>query len=157
MSEVIINNTRVKLECGEIFSYIKKNNCKVCKWYLLKGGVNKTGYRKIRINNKIYAYHRVIYKLHNHEWDITDVSPNNCIDHIDRDKLNNNVDNLRVVSQQQNMFNKNGKGYYCHNKSNKWHAQISVNGKKKHIGYFDVEQEARNAYLAAKKNYHIID
>ena len=156
MLEVIINNTRVKLEGGEIFSYIKKGNCKVCKWYLLKGSVAKTGYREIKINKKNYQYHRVMYKIHNHEWDITNFSQDNLIDHIDRDKLNNNIDNLRVVSHQQNMFNKNGKGYYWHNKSKKWRAQIRVNGESKYLGYFDVEQDARDCYLAAKKIYHII-
>ena len=156
MSEVIINNTRVKLECGEIYSFIKRYNCKVCKWHLLKGSVNKNGYRQLCINDKTYKYHRVIYKIHNHEWDISNFSQDNYIDHIDRDKLNNNVDNLRVVSQQQNQFNTNCKGYYWDNNSNKWLAKIKVNGKAKYLGLFDVEQEARNAYLAAKKNYHII-
>ena len=157
MSEVIINNTRVKLEGGEIYSYFKWGISKVCKWYLLKGSINKcSGYRQIRINKKNYAYHRIMYKIHNHEWDITDVSPNNYIDHIDRDKLNNNIDNLRVVSARQNQFNTNCKGYYWHNKSNKWRAQLQVNGKTNHLGLFDVEQDARNAYLAAKKIYHII-
>ena len=156
MSEVIINNRRVKLEGGEIYTFVKRGTSKVYKWHLLKGCVNKTGYRVIQINKKNYQYHRVMYKIHNHEWDISDVSPNNYIDHIDRNPSNNNIDNLRVVSQQQNMFNKNGKGYYWHNKSNKWLAQIGIDCKVKYLGYFDVEQDARDCYLAAKKNYHII-
>ena len=156
MSEVIINNTRVKLEGGEIYAFVKRGTSKVGKWRLLKGYGNGRGYQQLGINYKQYQYHRVMYKLHNHDWDITDGSKDNLIDHIDRDKLNNNIDNLRVVSHQQNMFNKNGKGYYWHNKSKKWRAQIRVNGESKYLGYFDVEQDARDCYLAAKKNYHII-
>ena len=157
MSEVIINNTRVKLEGGEIYSFIKRYSCKVCKWYLLKGWDTVRGYKELCINNKTYKYHRVIYKLHNHDWDITNFSPNNHIDHIDRDTSNNNINNLRVVSNQQNTFNTSCKGYSWHKKSNKWRALIRINGESKHLGLFDVEQEARNAYLAAKKIYHIID
>ena len=157
MSEVIINNRRVKLEGGEIYSYFKWGRAKVCKWHLLKGWDTGRGYKSIGINKKIYGKHRVIYKLHNHDWDITNFSLNNHIDHIDRDTSNNSINNLRVVSQKQNNFNKNGKGYYWHNNSNKWLAKIGIDGKSQYIGYFDVEQDARNAYLAAKKLYHIID
>ena len=157
MLEVIINNTRVKLEGGEIYAFCKRNNCKVCKWHLLKGSVNNTGYNRLTITKKKYLYHRVIYKLHNHDWDISDISPNNFIDHIDRNPLNNNIDNLRVVSQQQNMFNTSGKGYTWIKKANKWLAQISINNKNKPLGYFVEEQDARDCYLAAKKLYHSID
>ena len=157
MSEVIINNTRVKLEGGEIYSFIKRGTSKVYKWHLLKGCVNKTGYRQTTINKKKYQYHRVIYKLHNHDWDITNFSPNNYIDHIDRDTSNNNINNLRVVSQQQNNFNKNCKGYSWVKDRNKWRAHIRINGEKICLGLFVVEQEARDCYLAAKKIYHIID
>ena len=36
----------------------------------------------------------------------------------------------------------------------KWHAQIKLNGKSIHLGYFDKEEDAKNAYLKAKLIYH---
>ena len=77
------------------------------------------------------------------------------IDHINGIKDDNRIENLRSVTNHQNQFNKkNTKGYYFFYK--KWKSAITVNGKKKHLGYFDTEQEAHQAYLDAKKIYHII-
>ena len=56
----------------------------------------------IIINIKAYKYHRVVYKCYNPEWDINDSSRDNSIDHIDRNRLNNNINNLRVVNNSQN-------------------------------------------------------
>ena len=154
--ECIINNTKIKYEDGEIWSYFKwGGNSKNFKWYLLKGTI-ACGYIKIKINKKLYGYHRVIYQLHNNDWDITDNSRDNYIDHIDRDKLNNNINNLRVVSQHQNCFNRTGKGYYWNKIANKWQGQITLNGEQKYLGLYNVEADARQAYLDAKKLYHII-
>jgi hypothetical protein len=44
----------------------------------------------------------------------------------------------------------NAKGYYWHKTKKKWQAQISIDGKLKHLGYFDNEHEARTAFLEAK-------
>jgi len=157
METVIINNTKVKYEDGEVYSFIKKGNCKNYKWFLLKGTINKeTGYRIIQINKKPYLYHRVIYKLFNKNWDITDTSKTNQIDHIDRNKLNNNIENLRVVTNQENSFNINCKGYSWHIRKNKWQVGIKLNGELKYGGLFIHEEDAKNKYLEMKKEYHVI-
>jgi hypothetical protein len=79
------------------------------------------------------------------------------IDHIDNNPLNNRIKNLRAVNHQQNMWNqKKSKGYSWNKNKNKWMARISINGKTKYLGYFDKEDDARQAYLKAKENYHII-
>ena len=83
-------------------------------------------------------------------------NPKQQIDHIDRIKLNNHISNLRIVSNQKNSFNKNAKGYYFHKRDKKYIAKIGLNGKQKKLGYYDTEEEAHNAYLEAKKIYHII-
>jgi len=156
--EVIINNTKVKYEDGKMYSFIKWGKSKIKKWYLLKGSIDKeTGYRRVNINKKPYLYHRVIYKLFNKDWDIVDNSKYNHIDHIDRNKLNNNIENLRVVSNQQNQFNRrNCKGYTWVRESNKWRVRIKVNCKIKHGGLFIHEEDAKNKYLEMKKEYHTI-
>ena len=76
------------------------------------------------------------------------------IDHIDGNKSNNKIDNLREVTNQQNQFNTNAKGYRLQN--NRYTSQIKVSGKSIHLGSFDTEQEAHKAYLDAKKIYHKI-
>ena len=78
------------------------------------------------------------------------------LDHINRDKSDNRICNLRIVNNQKNAFNTNAKGYYFHKNTNKWRAQIQVEKKRIHLGLFNTEEEARNVYLEAKKKYHII-
>jgi len=154
--EVEINNTRIKYEDGKVSSYIKKGNSKVFKWFHLEGGINN-GYIVIGINKKNYLYSRVMYKIYNPEWDIEDTSMNNYIDHKDGNTLNNNIDNLQKKTHQQNCWNQVRAKGYCWNKSkNKYQAQICVNNEIKHLGHFDNETDARNAYLEAKKIHHKI-
>jgi hypothetical protein len=99
--------------------------------------------------------HRILYLARNPGWDIFDNSSSNCIDHINHSRTDNSVENLRVVTSQQNQFNRsNTKGYYWNKKSRKWKAQITVNGKRKYLGLFKKEENARAAYLAAKEKYH---
>lgn len=79
------------------------------------------------------------------------------IDHINGNKVDNRIENLREVTNQQNHFNETkAKGYSWHKGAKKWMAQISFNKKTMYIGLFDKEEEAHEAYLNAKKIYHII-
>jgi len=77
-------------------------------------------------------------------------------DHIDRNGLNNQRSNLRVVTNQQNQFNRNPKGYYFHKPTQKFQAQIWLNGKNIYLGLFETALEAQASYLKAKKIYHVI-
>jgi hypothetical protein len=79
------------------------------------------------------------------------------IDHGDQDKTNNKISNLKLKTQLENQFNsqkwENHNGYYFHKPSGKWKSYIWFEGKKKHLGYFDTEKEAREAYLTALAYY----
>lgn len=78
------------------------------------------------------------------------------IDHIDRDKSNNKVSNLRNATRSQQCINKNKKSntyskyigvtYDKLKQINPWKAAIRINGVKKYIGSFDTEEEAYQAY-----------
>ena len=119
----------------------------------------KTGYKRARIEiaHKKYILSRLIYKAHNPDWDITDSSDTNLIDHININSLDNRIENLRVLSHQQNNFNRtNTKGYTWVKNTNNWRAEIKVNQKIIHLGYFTEEADARQAYLTAKEKYHIM-
>jgi hypothetical protein len=110
------------------------------------------GYRDIcfKINKKIYNLraHQFIYYMATNK--IVEQ-----IDHINGNKLDNRIENLREVTNQQNQFNKRKvKGYY--KKNNKFSSEIKLNGKKIKLGCFETKEEAHQAYLNAKKIYHII-
>lgn len=81
------------------------------------------------------------------------------IDHINSIRDDNRICNLRAVTRQQNQFNRtNVKGYsvYKYKNSTYYKARIILNSKEIYLGLFTTEQEARKAYLDAKKKYHII-
>jgi hypothetical protein len=79
------------------------------------------------------------------------------IDHINGNRVDNRIENLRAVNHQQNQWNRTkAKGYYFEKSRNKWKAHISIKGKNIHLGRFDTEEEARASYLQAKEKYHII-
>ena len=97
------------------------------------------GYPICHINGKEYKQHRVIYKCFNPEFDIDNSKL--FIDHVDRDRANNSIVNLRLVTRSQNVHNS---GPYSHNKSGHkgihayyiskdkywvWRIQIRINGK----------------------------
>jgi hypothetical protein len=125
------------------------------KWETIKQTKQK-GYKIICIgNNKPIKVHRVVYKAHNLSWNIEDNSKNNYIDHKDRCRSNNKIENLQVATHQQNQFNQNAKGYYFHKQMNKYQAQITLNGKAIYLGLFDTADDAHQAYLEAKSIYHI--
>lgn len=71
------------------------------------------------------------------------------VDHIDGDSFNNSLDNIRVVTARENSQNTNKKprlGYSFYPSRNKYKSQAYYNNKSVFLGYFDTEQEARDAY-----------
>lgn len=120
----------------------------------------KTGYIRCTIaidgvDRKFYQ-HRLVYYAHNQDWDIFDSSMTNIIDHINRKRDDNSIENLHVVTNQQNQFNTDAKGYYWDKKAGKWRAQIKLDGKRTYIGLFVNEEDAHNAYIKRKSELHII-
>ena len=154
--DCLFNGRMIKYEDGKLW-IMRDYKSKPADWYELKGSVNKSnGYRCVKINNKKYLYHRLIYLIHNQKWKIHDTCRDNSIDHIDRNPLNNNIENLRVVSNQENQWNTDAKGYTFNKARGKYQAHIRVDGKLKYLGLFVSEHDARNAYLNAKAIHHQI-
>jgi len=153
--EFELNNRKLKYENDEFYIKIEKK----CNWgnegdWKKIIDRDRCGYRCIHIGNKSYQLHRIIGMLFLN-LDINDTKQH--IDHIDGNKSNNNLDNLRIVSHQKNCFNfTKAKGYFFDKKNNKFQSSITLNGKSIFLGRFDTEEEAREAYLQAKEIYHKI-
>jgi hypothetical protein len=105
------------------------------------GCILNNGYKVIGINGKNYLNHRVIFMMHHGFFP-------KLIDHIDRNTLNNKIENLRQATKSQNGFNTkihidNKAGHKNINfvsRINKYQVQLMVNGKKMHFGtYFDID------------------
>ena len=117
--------------------------------------VNHGGYFRLCIGNKKLLHHRVVFYAYNQDWEISDSSQLNFIDHRDHNKQNNNPNNLRIATKQQNNWNtKNTKGCCWHKRDKIWRASICVNSKHIYLGQFDTEEEAHLAYLTAKEIHH---
>lgn len=90
------------------------------------------------------------------------LDPNERVDHINLDKLDNRRENLRLATQSQNCMNKRRqsnntsgyKGVAFHKSSGKWEARINVNGKRLYLGVFDTPELAYEEYCNAAKEYH---
>lgn len=101
----------------------------------------------IGIKGKPYFAHRLIFIWHHGYLPVE-------VDHEDRNTLNNKIENLRAATRSENVRNrgsyKNALSKYIgvtkgKNKA-KWMAAGSINGKRKHLGVFDTEEEAALAY-----------
>jgi hypothetical protein len=106
----------------------------------------------MRLNSKRYNLY-----VHQFAWYLVNKEVVEQIDHINGIRDDNSISNLRNVTHQQNQWNrKTAKGYYWDKNVKKWQAKIKLNNKTIYLGYFDKEEDARNAYLEAKEKYHII-
>jgi hypothetical protein len=148
-----INGCLLKNVGGDIYRFGKfRHTSKEETWFMLPGTISR-GYIRIRINGKLYFKHRLLYKLEHTDWDIEDSSKNNSIDHKNIDSRDNSLENLRPATALQQVLNRkcmiNAKGYYWDKQNQNWHAQISIDGKTKHLGYFEKEEDAHQAYLNA--------
>ena len=122
----------------------------------IAGHPSNEGYIVIKFGKHIYRAHRLAWFYVYGQW------PNNQIDHIDGDKSNNQIANLREATNAQNMCNKRAhrdnpsglKGVTFHKLSGKWGAQIMVNYRKIWLGVFDDKLTAHAAYTEAAKKYH---
>ena len=137
-------------EEGEVMS-MKFNKIKI-----LKPSNNGNGYLVICLSKngkqKTGLVHRLLYETF-----VGEIPPGFEIDHIDCNPSNNTLSNLRAVTQQQNTWNrKKAKGCTFNKRDRKWQASIYFNGKRKNLGNFENEEDARSAYLKAKEIFHII-
>ena len=104
------------------------------------GYFNFNGYFSMKFRQKIYSNHRIIYFLN------TGIDPEEKqVDHIDSDRLNNKISNLRLATNKQNGHNRKKSrnntsgvtGVYWHKREKKYTANIRLNGKLLDLGAFN--------------------
>lgn len=134
-------------------------------WAVSRGSVKKgdaagkvcDGYRRIQINGMLHTAHRLAFLF------MTGAFPDEVIDHINVDPLDNRWANLRIDSCRQNNQNRkypqrnNTSGFLgvsmCR-RSCLWVAQIKYDRKVHKLGLFGTPEEAHAAYLVAKRKHH---
>lgn len=114
------------------------------------------GYGRIKIKGKMYHTHRLIWLFHYGEF------PSEFIDHIDGNRVNNRVENLREVDNKSNCHNRkvnenNTSGFadvVWDKEFQKYRVRIEIDGNRKHIGRYGTIEDAVLASKKAKIKYH---
>lgn len=137
----------------ELFEYcfftgclIRRSSWKICTRQ------QPVGYRLVSGDGTDYVQHRVVWKM------LHSSDPDKQIDHIDGDKTNNRLENLRCVFAQENQRNRKRSrnntsgtlGVSWNTKMEKWKAYIVVNAKQIHIGVFSNKADAIKARKQAE-------
>lgn len=128
----------------------------------IAGSINKLGgYVDIKIDYKLYKAHRLVWLYVYGRFPLRGFE----IDHINRVKDDNTLYNLREVTRSRNQMNRDARansGYRgVHRLRNKkirpYVAQVTINYKRHHIGYFDTAEEAHSAYVNFLEQHEIND
>ena len=142
-----------------VFTWIKKPNRKVLIGSIA-GSILKTGRdigrTNICLNRITFGAHRLAWLYMTGEW------PTKVIDHINGNPQDNRFANLRSVSCRENSQNlrkqpaggASGLLGAAKGSGGKWVAAIKINGKKKYLGRFLKPEDAHQAYVLAKREYH---
>ena len=117
---------------------------------------NQTGYVLIGLKGRLYLAHRLAW------WHFYEEEPGRYLDHIDRNRSNNSIINLRQVTHQQNMANSTArstsssgiKGVSWCSSTKKWRATITVDGKQRSLGRHKNLDDAAKAYADASIKEH---
>lgn len=123
------------------------------------GCIAPNGYVVIGADWGKYAAHRLAWLYVHGRW------PNGLLDHINCDRSDNRLCNLREVSFVENSENQRSArsdnkasgllGVVYNRPKNNWRAKIQVKGRSIHIGLFNTPEEAHAAYVAAKRRLHV--
>lgn len=125
-------------------------------WRQSKAGtIDGSGYFQTGIRGKYFKNHRLIFLMHHGYLPA-------LIDHIDGNRLNNKIENLRAATRSQNSFNsamsksnRTGvKGVSWREQMKKYRARIYANKKTYELGHFEKLEDAEKAVMEARKKYH---
>lgn len=135
--------------------YRKKTNNKYRVGEVM-GCQKANGYVYVGVFKKHILAHRLVWFFEHGVW------PSQVLDHIDGNKANNRIENLRLATYSQNSINRpvmsnsktQLKGVWFNKKKNRYRAVIKCNHQRIHIGMFKTPEEAHAAYVAKAKELH---
>lgn len=136
-----------------VFTWLKRRGCSAAGNEA--GCVALNGYCLIRIDGVLYTAHRLAWFYINGAW------PDGHIDHVNRNRLDNRISNLRVCNDLENgpnanlsRANKSGvTGVWFNSKVGKWYAQIMVNRRNLYLGRYQEKEDAIRARKTAEEKY----
>lgn len=158
-----MTNKELLRYCNEYLSYDAETG--VIKWKGrasnrinigdLAGNLRPDGGLTIQLNGKKYLSHRVAFLMHHSFLPV-------FVDHINRNRSDNRIENLRQCTHAENQrngaaykTNKSGyKGVSLYKDKIRWRASIQTNKRNKHIGIYECKKEAARAYNLAARMYH---
>lgn len=115
-----------------------------------------SGYMLIGYKGRVYKSSRLAWFYVHGEW------PPGIVDHINGDRTDDRVSNLRIATHSQNLYNRGAqrnnssgfKGVYWHKPTRKWRARIMSDGLSRSLGLYDTPEEAHQAYAFAASKLH---
>ena len=136
-----------------VFTHRESAGCRLAG--SVAGFLDSKGYMQVGVLKRQYSAHRLAWLYIYGTW------PKNQIDHINRNRSDNRIANLRDVTNQQNMCNAGDfstnssgrKGVYWDKRDSRWRACIVNKGRYLSLGYFGTQAEAVAARVAAEKLY----
>lgn len=140
---------------GELY-YKKKTHKNMADALMNKpvGYISPSGYKQVFVGRKFRGVHRYIFAMHYGYYP-------KCIDHIDGNKVNNKIENLRDVTFRQNCLNRKkksnhigAKGVVWHSRDKKWSVNMFVDGKRKYFGYYKDFELAELVAIEARNKFH---
>jgi len=132
---------------------IAKTNSKQRKVGTVLGTLTPKGYLLASVQGRLQRVHRLVFLYHHGYMPIQ-------VDHIDGNRINNKIENLRAATSSQNNQNRKAtsssgiKGVVWHKQSKKWIASICVNRKSVHLGSFISIEEAALVANKARQSAH---
>jgi hypothetical protein len=138
-----------------VFTWIKKLSRKTVIGDVA-GNLDASGYVRIRIDGKSYLAHRLAYVY------VNGLPPENCLDHINGNRADNRICNIREATHHENNLNANiknkntsgHKGVSWDESRKKWRALAKFNFKSYYLGRFVNKDDAIAAYVAFCKKNH---
>jgi len=145
-------NALLEYRDGKLFWKVSRGRIKIGSE---AGRLISSGYKQVGFKGKVYLQHRLIWVMHGND-------PVDCLDHIDGDRLNNRIENLRPATKTENNWNailkitntSGIKGVTWNKNRTCWQGHVGYKGKQHHVGCFKNKEECAKAVKEFREKLH---